>query len=49
LFESEAVSAVGTKNNYIELDKLRGRKNPEVSRVMNELDMVLEYLNFSPA
>jgi len=49
MFDSEAVSAPGSKASYIELDKLRSRRNPEVSRVIGELDMVMDYLNFSPA
>ena len=49
LFEGEAVSEPGATSNFLELAKLRGRKNPDISLTMGELEMVMDYINFTPS
>ena len=49
LFQAEAECALGSQSNYVDINSLRARRNPEIVKVVGELDMVMDYLNFKPS
>jgi len=49
LFQAEAVSNVGDQHSYLDLVQLRQRMNPDVSCVVQDLDMILQFTAFKSA
>ena len=48
LYKSEAVSEVGERHSYLNLSELKYRKNPDITKTINDLGVAIEMVKHRP-